>query len=281
MGWLIHERALGVSRACRAVSLGRSSYYHTRRDPSVWDAPLIDRLNEVLTKHPRWGFWKCFHWMRLKGESWNHKRVLRVYRAMKLHRPRRAKRRLPARVKEPLNAPAQAGLQWSMDFMHDALWCGRRFRTLNVFDEGVREALAIEVDTSLPAERVIRLLDQLKDSHRLPQQIRVDNGPELVSAKLVAWCEEHGIKLHHIQPGRPMQNGYVERFNRSFRHEVLDAHVFTTLSQVRECVHEWLISYNEERPHKSLNNLPPALFRQQQSQLQTHRQSQPNTPPKL
>lgn len=99
----------------------------------------------------------------------------------------------------------------------------------------------------------------------MPKQIRVDNGPELVSAKLVAWCEQHDIRLLHIQPGRPMQNGYVERFNRSFRNEVLDAHVFASLSEVREHVHQWLISYNEERPHESLGNIPPALFRQQQT----------------
>lgn len=255
------ERSLPVSRACRAANLGRSNYYRPRPDRLARDAPVIERLNEVVAKHGRWGFWKCFHWMRLKGETWNHKRVWRVYKTMRLNLPRRAKKRLPGRVKQPLDAPAEAGRQWSMDFMSDTLFCGKRFRTLNVFDEGVREALAIEVDTSLPAERVIRLLEQLKDSHPLPQQIRVDNGPEFISSKLVAWCEDHGIHLHHIQPGKPAQNAYVERFNRSFRNEVLDAHLFSSLSEVRELVHNWLIDYNEERPHDSLGNLPPALFR--------------------
>jgi putative transposase len=193
------------------VNLGRSNYYRPKPDRLARDAPVIDRLNQVVGKHGRWGFWKCFHWMRLKGETWNHKRVWRVYKSMRLNLPRRAKKRLPARVKQPLDAPAEAGRQWSMDFMSDTLFCGKRFRTLNVFDEGVREVLAIEVDTSLPAERVIRLLEQLKDSHPLPQQIRVDNGPEFVSSKLVAWCENHGIHLHHIQPGKPAQNAYVER----------------------------------------------------------------------
>ena len=122
------------------------------------------------------------------------------------------------------------------------------------------------MDTSLPADRVIRVIEQLKESRSLPQQIRVDNGPELISSKLVAWCETHGIRLHHIQPGKPTQNSYVERFNRSFRHEVLDAHVFGSLNQVREIVQEWMTSYNEERPHEALGNLPPALFRQQQHQ---------------
>lgn len=156
-----------------------------------------------------------------------------------------------------------------MDFMHDTLYHGKRFRTLNVLDEGVREALAIEVDTSLPAERVIRVLEQLKDSRPLPEQIRVDNGPELISAKLVAWCEEHEVRLHHIQPGKPTQNAYIERFNRSFRREVLDAHLFSSLSEVREITHKWLISYNEERPHQALGYLPPAVFRQQQTKTST------------
>ena len=269
VGWLVGERSMPISRACRALNLGRSCYYRPQRNQAEHDAPVIARLNEVVGKHGRWGFWKCFHWMRLKGETWNHKRVWRVYRTMKLNLPRRAKRRLPARVREPLNAPPQADLQWSMDFMHDTLYHGKRFRTLNVIDEGVREALAIEVDTSLPAERVIRVLEQLKESRPLPRQIRVDNVPELISAKLIAWCDNHQIRLHHIQPGKPMQNGYIERFNKSFRNEVLDANLFGSLSEVREAVHLWMTEYNEERPHKSLGNLPPSLYRQQLNQTKS------------
>ncbi len=243
--------------------MSRSTWYRPVTDHSEKDAPLIARLNEVIGKHPRWGFWKCYHWMRLKGDGWNHKRVWRVYRQMGLNLPRRTKRRLPARVKQPLDAPPKADHMWSMDFMHDTLYHGKRFRTFNLFDEGVREVLAIEEDSSLPAERVIRVLDQVRESRSLPQQIRVDNGPELISSKLVAWCQTHGVSLHHIQPGKPTQNAYVERFNRSFRHEVLDAHLFTSLSQVREIVHEWMSEYNEERPQDSLGNLPPSLFKKQ------------------
>lgn len=269
----MEQRLLGVSRACRAVNLPRARYDRPGRDGRERDAPVIARLNEVVGRHGRWGFWKCFHWMRLKGENWNHKRVWRVYRAMKLNLPRRAKRRLPARLRQPLNAPPQADLQWSMDFMHDTLYHGRRYRTLNVHDEGVREVLAIEVDTSLPAERVIRVLEQLKESRPLPRQIRVDNGPELISAKLLAWCENHPISLHHIQPGKPMQNGYIERFNKSFRNEVLDANLFGSLSEVREAVHQWMCAYNQERPHDALGNLPPALYRQQQTTNNTAQNS--------
>jgi len=115
VGWLVGERSMPISRACRALNLGRSCYYRPQRNQAEHDAPVIARLNEVVGKHGRWGFWKCFHWMRLKGETWNHKRVWRVYRTMKLNLPRRAKRRLPARVREPLNAPPQADLQWSME----------------------------------------------------------------------------------------------------------------------------------------------------------------------
>ena len=255
--WLITKERLKATHACRVMKLSRSSWYRGPADSSARDAPVIDRLNEVIGKHGRWGFRKCYRWLRQRGEPWNHKRVLRVYRSMSLNLPRRAKRRLPARVIQSLDVPAAAGRMWSMDFMHDTLYCGKRFRTLNIIDEGVREALAIEVDTSLPAERVIRVLEQLKDSHPLPEQIRVDNGPELISSKLVAWCEQNGVRLHHIQPGKPTQNAYIERFNRSMRREVLDAHLFESLSEVREVIHKWMTSYNEERPHESLGDLPP------------------------
>ena len=264
--WLRGQRKLPVSRACKAVGMSSSSWYRTPLDQSSRDAPIVDRLNEIINRHGRWGFWKCFYWLRQHGATWNHKRVWRVYKAMGLNLPRRTKKRLPARVKEPLDAPPHPNAHWSMDFMHDTLYHGKRFRTLNILDEGVREALAIEVDTSLPAERVIRVLEQLKDSRPLPRQIRVDNGPELISSKLVAWCEQHQINLHHIQPGKPTQNAYIERFNRTYRREVLDAHLFGSLEEVREITYHWMTSYNEERPHESLGNLPPAVFRQQQTQ---------------
>lgn len=150
-----------------------------------------------------------------------------------------------------------------MDFMHDSLYQGRCFRILNIIDEGVREALAIEVDSSLPAARVVRVLEQLKERRGLPQQIRVDNGPEFVAQSLVDWCNRQGVNLHYIQPGKPTQNAYIERFNRTLRNEVLDAHIFEDLDQVRELCWHWMIGYNEERPHESLNNLTPSQFSNQ------------------
>jgi putative transposase len=145
--------------------------------------------------------------------------------------------------------------------MHDTLYCGKRFRTLNIIDEGTRECLAIEVDTSLPAGRIIRVLEQLKQERGLPQQIRVDNGPELIAAEFYDWCEQHNINVVYIQPGKPQQNGFVERFNGSFRREFLDAYLFETLSQVREMAWVWMLDYNDERPHESLGDLPPAVYR--------------------
>jgi putative transposase len=201
---------------------------------------------------------------------------------MGLNQKRRTKKPVPARVRQPLAAPAQRDQQWSMDFMQDSLYCGTTFRTLNIFDEGTREVLAIEVDTSLPAARVIRVLEQLKDSRQLPTQIRVDNGPEFVSAKLQACSDTHHIKLQFIQPGRPMQNGYVERFNGSFRIEILDAYTFGSLDEVSELAHEWMECYNYERPHYALNGTPPALFREQlKQQIQTNTNSKTKSPETL
>jgi putative transposase len=250
------------------VNWRRSNWYRKPANRAEADAPVIDAINEALSSpcRRRWGFWKIHDWLRLKKRPVNHKRLWRVYKAMKLNLPRRTKKRLPARVKQPLAAPPVADRQWSMDFMEDSLYCGRKFRTLNLFDEGTREALAIEVDTSLPAARVIRVLGQLAESRSLPEQIRVDNGPEFTSATLQAWCEQRGVRLHFTQPGKPMQNGYVERFNGSFRREILDANIFGSLDEVRDFAHEWMKCYNEEHlttrsatslPHSSANNQPP------------------------
>ena len=153
--------------------------------------------------------------------------------------------------------------QWALDFMHDSLYCGKGFRTLNVIDEGTRECLAIEVDSCLPAARVVRVLEQLKHDRGLPDQIRVDNGPELISAAFYDWCDENNIEVVYIQPGKPQQNGFVERFNGSFRREFLDVYLFESLSQVREMAWLWRLDYNEERPHESLGDIPPAIYRQQ------------------
>jgi len=248
------------------MHFSRSSYYRPRMDRTAQDVPVIDAPSAAVGRNGRWGFWKCYQWMRNRGDPWNHKRVHRVYCSMALNLPRRTKRRIPKREKRPLEVCAEADVMWSLDFMHDRLYGGKAFRTLNVLDEGVREALAIEVDTSLPAERVVRVLEQLTEWRDLPEQIRVDNGPEFISECLTNWCAARDIELAHIQPGKPTQNAFSERFNRTYRNEVLDAHIFESLDDVRDLSWRWQIQYSEERPHDALGGMPPRAFREQQTQ---------------
>lgn len=253
---------MSVVWACEALGFVRSSFYRTGGTLRERDGPVIEALNGVVEKHGRWGFWKCFDAVRRQGNVWNHKRVWRVYCEMRLNLPRRTKKRLPTRLRQPLVAPVEPNDIWAVDFMHDSLMDGRKFRTLNVLDEGAREALAIEIDTSLPAGRVIRVMEQLESWRGLPKALRLDNGPEFLAGEFVAWCESHGIALRYIQPGKPNQNAFVERFNRTYRHEVLNAFLFEDLDQVREITDQWLRSYNEERPHDALGDLTPAEYRE-------------------
>jgi len=191
------------------------------------------------------------------GYQWNHKRVYRVYSSMQLNIRRRAKKRLPARVKQALMQPDRPNMVWSIDFMADSLWDGKKYRILNVLDDYNREVLSIDTDTSIPAMRVIRVLEQLKQVRGLPQMIRVDNGPEFISQKLDYWCKDNKVQLVFIQPGKPSQNGYIERFNGSIRKELLNAYVFKSLSEVREKIQEWIDDYNMYRPHKALGYKSP------------------------
>ena len=250
-------------KACQLTSLSRATFY---RQPIDWrkkDRVVIDAIQTILAKLPQSGFWKCYFRLRFQGYLFNHKRVYRVYCRLGLNLKRRVKKVLPVRQKRPLIVEKVPNIQWALDFVHDSLYCGKRFRTLNIIDEGTRECLAIEVDTSLPAERVIRVLERLKIERGLPKQIRVDNGPELISANLLNYCENNRIELCHIQPGKPQQNGFIERFNGSFRREFLNAYLFESLSQVREMVWLWQQDYNLNRTHESLNNLPPEIYRKQ------------------
>jgi len=173
---LVADYGLSIRRSCRVAKLPQRSWYRVRDEGLLRDVEVIDALQAIVTRHGRWGFWKCFRRLRLDGHPWNHKRVWRVYCQLRLNLPRRTKKRLPPRERQTLAVPPQANALWSMDFMADTLYGGRRFRTFNVLDEGVREALAIEIDTSLRTERVIRVLKQLKQWRGLPRAIRCDNG---------------------------------------------------------------------------------------------------------
>lgn len=255
---------LSRRRACALVGLARRCYVAqpaTRRPAA--DAPVVTALLALVRRHPGWGFWKYYYRLRKDGMAVNHKRLWRLYQAQRLQLgQRRKKRRLPERVKQPLHVPAEPNQCWSLDFMSDALTDGRRFRTLNVVEDWNREVLGIEVDFSLPAARVVRLLTQLVARHGPPRQLRVDNGPELISQALQDWCRTQGITLHWIQPASPTQNAYIERFNGSFRRELLNGYLFTTLQQVREHCRLWQYDYNHLRPHQALNFMTPAEFRQ-------------------
>jgi putative transposase len=258
--YLRTTHGLSTTRACAGVGLSRAAWYRPRINWAQRDAPIVEGFNRALAKNGRWGFGLCFDWLRNQGHPWNHKRCWRVYCRLRLNQPRRRKRRLPPVVRQPLVAPTDRNEIWAVDFMQDALYSGRSFRTLNVIDESNREGLAIEIDTSLPSGRVIRLMEQLREQRGLPAAIRLDNGPELRAQAFVDWCEHRGIALRFIQPGAPQQNAFVERFNRTYRHEVLNAYVFENLTQVRLITGEWLPLYNEERPHRALGRLPPLRF---------------------
>jgi putative transposase len=251
---IVFERKIPVSRACKLVSLPRSQFYY---NPIKDDAEVIQALQDLAFEHPSYGFRKLFAYIRRSGKGWNHKKVYRVYKLLKLNKKRKGKRRLPARVKQPLEQQSSVNRVWSMDFMSDSMVGGRKFRALNVMDDGSREALAIEVDTSLSSKRAIRVLERIIEQRGKPAYIRTDNGPEFTSKEMEIWAKERGITMQYIQPGRPMQNGYIERFNRLYREAVLNAYLFFDLYQVKQLTEEWMIEYNERRPHEALNNLTP------------------------
>jgi putative transposase len=257
---MVKEHRLPVRRACHAAGLSRTAWYRRPVDPAERDREVVDALLALVERHGRWGFWKCYRRLRLDGYRWNHKRVHRVYCALGLNLPRRTKKRIPQRIRIPLVAPRELNGIWAIDFMRDTLYGGRVFRTLNILDEANREGLAIEVGTSIPAARLVRVLDQLVEIYGKPAAIRCDNGPELIAQVFLDWCKDNGVEPRHIQPGKPDQNAFIERFNRSYRQEVLDAHLFETIEDVQALSDEWLQIYNEERPHDALGNVPPVHY---------------------
>jgi len=222
---------------------------------------VVQKLAELAEKKPMEGQDKFYHRIRNQGIKWNHKRVERVYKMMGLNKRKRTRKRVPARVKQPLVTPSLPNDTWSMDFMHDTLMNGRKFRVLNIIDDFNREALKIEPYFSISAQRVIEILERVIREKGKPKVIRVDNGPEFISLALHEWCIQHGITLLFIQPGKPMQNGYVERFNRSFRQDVLDTNLFATLMEVKIAIDEFEEDYNHQRPHESLGNMSPIQYK--------------------
>jgi len=258
------------------VDLHRSMwYYQAKRD----DSQVIDKLNELAEKLPTRGFDEYYYRIRNEGIKWNRKRVLRIYRNMGLNIRRKRKRRLPSRVKESLATPNALNHTWSMDFMSDALSYGRKVRIVTIIDDYNREALAVEPDFSFSGDRVVRVLQELCFWRGKPKGIRVDNGPEFLSKSFVGWCTEQDIKIKYIQPGKPVQNAYIERFNRLYREDVLDAYIFDDIHQMRQLTTEWMDDYNKYHPHGSLNRKSPidyaeslALEFQSQNQIEINKE---------
>ena len=231
-------------------------YYESTKDDSEVEAAIRQKA-EVTNE----GFWKIFRLIRKDGHPWNHKKVHRVYEAIHFNKRKPLRKRLPARVKNPLVTPEQENVTWSMDFVTDVLQSNRKFRVLNIIDDSDRVAVAQKAEHSIPASRLIRFMEEIIWEKGKPNNIRCDNGPEFISHELQEWCEGNGIKILYTQPGRPTQNSYIERFNGSYRRAVLDAYIFRTLDDVREVTEKWMDYYNNERPHDALNNLAPMEYR--------------------
>ena len=228
------SRVISVRLACTAFSISETCY---RYQPKLSDenAEIADWLIRLTHNQRDWGFGLCRDYLcNVKGFAWNHKRIRRIYCELELNLRIKPKRRLKRDQPDELEVPRAINMTWSMDFMHDSLRDGRSFRTFNVLDDYNREGLGIEVDFSLPALRVIRALEQIIEWRGKPLSIRCDNGPEYISNQLKAWAEKQRIRLLYIQPGKPQQNAYVERYNRTVRHEWLDQHLFESIEHARE-----------------------------------------------
>lgn len=269
------DRPKDIGRACRLLRVSRSSLHYRSVKDDGW---VVEQLEELSRQNPVEGFWKCYHRIRNSGTVINHKRLHRVYKQMLLPLRRKAKKRLPARVKEALDVPQAFTQTWSIDFMSDALSNGTKFRSFNVIDDFNREILFIETDYSLKSSRVIWVLRHLVNRYGRPQKIRMDNGPEFVAKLAQSWSQANGIEFKYIQPGKPAQNAYIERFNKTYREAVLDAYLFDTIEEVREVTQQWADGYNNTRPHDALGGLSPVRYRQAAAGQPVGLRSAPATP---
>jgi putative transposase len=243
--------------ACRLMGLCVSTYRYQAKSKS---SELKDMLIALAHEHHRYGYRRLHVLLQRQGCWAGIKRVYRIYREEGLcMRTKARKRRLcTTRLSRVAQTPDHI---WSMDFVHDAISDGRALRCLTIIDEMSKEAIGIEVDTSLNAQRVIRTLEQVSKAHPLPQCIRVDNGSEFTSLVLRQWCKDRQIELLYIQPGKPTQNAYIESFNGKFRDECLNEHWFSSLAHARITIEQWRMHYNEQRPHSALNYMTPMEFR--------------------
>jgi putative transposase len=254
------QEAHGLSerRACRLIGIGRTSHRYAAAPDR--DGPLREQLVELSGQWRRFGYRGLHRLLRRRGVVVNHKRLYRVYREEGLQVRRRRRKRLKRPLRGGKTLPTSRNEAWAMDFVHDGLADGRRIRVLTIVDLCTRESPGIEVATSIPGERVVRVLERLAEVHGLPKRITCDNGPEFVSVALATWAEERGVELDFIEPGKPVQNCFIESFNGTFRDECLNEHWFTSLEDAEEKILGWWRRYNEERPHSSLGVKTPREF---------------------
>ena len=248
---------VSVRFACMCLDISVATFYYKPK-LSAENQRIADWLLRLTATNKRWGFGLCYLYLRnVKGAGWNHKRVYRIYRELELNLRIKPKRRIKRDKPDALSVPVAPNQVWSIDFMSDSLVDGRSFRTFNVLDDYNREGLGIEVDQSLPSARVIRALEHIIEWRGVPSAIRCDNGPEYLSQTLVDWANERQITLMYIQPGKPTQNAYIERFNRTVRHEWLDMHLFESIEHAQSLATAWLWTYNNERPNTAIGGVPP------------------------
>jgi putative transposase len=252
----VRERGTSVRLACSAFRVSQTCYRYVAKTDAE-NEEIANWLLRLTDNHRNWGFGLCFLYLRnVRGFGWNHKRVYRIHRELELNLRIKPRKRLVRQAPEPLAVPTAVNQVWSMDFMHDQLADGRSIRVLNVIDDFNREALGIEVDFSLPSERVIRALKQIIYWRGKPLAIRY-YGPEYVSEALRDWAAQQGITLQFIQPGKPQQNAYIERYNRTVRYDWLAHYMFDSISDVQDYATKWLWSYNHERPNMALGGITP------------------------
>jgi putative transposase len=234
-------------------------YYKSVKD----DTEVENKLREYAEKLPNRGLPEYTKRIRKEGYKWNHKRIRRIYLKLKMNKRKKHKRRIPNPLKQPLLQPLHPNLMWSMDFMEDRLENGRKFRTLNIMDDFNREVLCIEVEYSFPSSRVVQIVKQVIEWRGKPQAIRTDNGTEFMAKAFQEFCNAEGGPQHiRIQKGKPSQNGFIERFNRLYREDILDANIFEELRQVKELTEPWVEDYNHYHPHENLGDRSPIEFAQ-------------------
>jgi putative transposase len=252
----------GVSqrRACQAIGADRSSVRYRRRRPD--DVIIRVRLREIAALRRRFGYRRLHILLQREGLTLNQKKLRRIYTEERLQVRRRGGRKRALGTRAPLTLPQGPNQRWSMDFLHDQLSDGRRFRILAIVDDFTRECLALVADTSLSGLRVGRELDAIIAERGQPAACVSDNGTELTSTAILRWSQQSRVEWHYIAPGKPQQNAFIESFNGRLRDELLNETLFSSLAHARVVLAEWQLDYNTIRPHSSLGNLPPAHYAQ-------------------